>query len=166
MARTVGGSIDDLNRRVISNIKAKDLYRIKRVETFVEVRIVYNEYYTEVKTTNVAEGDFPEWNEVLNFPLIAENGKKFTKDELVNSKTMIYISLFDQEITPYTEDDYNEAAIKMTIEYRYLGSFSIPLSSILHNPPKMEAVFKVNRPLALFNYLIIKDNIFLMDENE
>lgn len=95
MARTVGGSIDELNRRVMGNIKAKDLYRIKRVETFVEVRIVYNEYYTEVKTTNVAEGDFPEWNEVLNFPLIAENGKKFTKDELMNSKTMLYVSLFD-----------------------------------------------------------------------
>ena len=54
----------------------------------------------------------------------------------------------------------------MTIEYRYLGSFSVPLQTILYNPPKMEAMFKVNRPLALFNYLIIKDNIFLMDEEE
>jgi len=54
----------------------------------------------------------------------------------------------------------------MTIEYRFLGSFSIPLISILNNPPKMEAIFKVNRPLALFNYLIVKDNIFLMDERE
>jgi hypothetical protein len=71
------------------------LYRIARVETFVEVRIVYNELYTEVQHTNIAEGDFPEWNEVLNFNLIAENAKKFTKDELLNSKTVIYISLFD-----------------------------------------------------------------------
>lgn len=73
----------------------KDLYKISRVETFVEVRIVYNDLYTEVKHTNIAEGDFPEWNEVLNFNLISENGKKFTKEELLNSKTIIYVSLFD-----------------------------------------------------------------------
>lgn len=147
-----------MNRKAFN----KDLYRITRVETFVEVRIVYNELYTQVKQTNVAEGDYPEWNEVLTFPLKAENGRKFTKDELVNSKTMIYVSLFDREIIH--EDDYTYGAIKMIIEYRYLGSFSIPLSSILTNPPKMEAMFKVNRPLALFNYMITRDNIFLVNK--
>jgi hypothetical protein len=30
----------------------------------------------------------------------------------------------------------------------------------------MEAMFKVNRPLALFNYTIVKNNIFLMDDKE
>jgi hypothetical protein len=44
--------------------------------------------------------------------LIAENGKRFTKEELINSKAMFYISLFDREITPYKEDDYN-AGYKM-----------------------------------------------------
>ena len=141
MTRQIGGNIDEYNRKAI--MEMKDLYRIARVETFVEVRIVYNEFFTEVKTTNIAEGDFPEWNELLNFNLIAENGKKFTKDELVNSKTMIYISLFDREITPYKEDDFSAHQIKMQIEYRFLGSLTIPLTSILHNPPKMEAMFKV-----------------------
>lgn len=87
----------------------KDLYRIARVETFVEVRIVYNELYTEVKTTNIAEGDFPEWNEVLNFSLISENKKKFTKEELINSKSILYVSIFDREITPYKEDEFSSA---------------------------------------------------------
>jgi hypothetical protein len=54
----------------------------------------------------------------------------------------------------------------MQIEYRYLGSFSIPLSSILHNPPKLEAMFKIERPLALFNYVILKNNIFLLTAEE
>jgi len=54
----------------------------------------------------------------------------------------------------------------MQIEYRFLGSLTIPLSSILNNPPKLEAMFKINRPLALFNYTILKNNIFLMDEKE
>lgn len=156
--------MEDYNRKAI--MQMKDLYRIARVETFVEVRIVYNELYTEVKHTNIAEGDFPEWNEVLNFNLIAENARRFTKEELVNTKAIIYLSLFDQEITPYKEDDYNATSIKMTVELRYLGSVSIPLLSILNNPPKLEAMFKVGRPLALFNYVILKNNIFLMDATE
>lgn len=76
----------------------RSLYRTARVEALVEVRIVYNEEYSEVKVTNIAEGDFPEWNEILEFPLIALNKKKFTKLELINTKSMIYITLFDREI--------------------------------------------------------------------
>lgn len=95
LMRTVGGTIDELNRRAMANLKVRDYYRVARVETFVEIRIVYNDYYTEVKVTNIAEGDFPEWNDVLSFPLLAENNKKFTREELVNSKTIIYVSLFD-----------------------------------------------------------------------
>lgn len=65
----------------------------------IEVRIVYNEEYSEVKVTNASEGDFPEWNEILEFPLLALNKRKFTKQELVTTKSMLYITLFDREIT-------------------------------------------------------------------
>ena len=44
---------------------------------------------------------------------------------------MIYFSLFDRQIFQYKEDDFVSADIKLMIEYRFLGSFSIPLSSIL-----------------------------------
>ena len=76
----------------------KSLYRTARVESLVEVRIVYNEFESEIKVTNIAEGDFPEWNEILAFPFFAANGKRFTKPELVSTKTMIYVTLFDREI--------------------------------------------------------------------
>ena len=79
---------------------------------------------------------------------------------------MIYVSLFDREEMQYRDDEYGSADTKTLVEIRYLGSFSIPLQSVLHNPPKLEAIFKVNRPLALFNYLVIKDNIFLMEEKD
>jgi len=75
----------------------KSLYRTSRVESLVEVRIVYNEEYSEIQVTNIAEGDFPEWNEILAFPLVALNGKRFTKQELVNTRSMVYITLFDRE---------------------------------------------------------------------
>ena len=62
------------------------------------MRIVYNEEYSEIQVTNIAEGDFPEWNEILAFPLFALNGKRLTKQELISTKTMIYVTLFDREI--------------------------------------------------------------------
>jgi len=77
------------------------LYKTQRVEPLVEVRIVYNEDYSEVKLTNIAEGDFPEWNEILEFPLKALNKKRFTKQELINTKSMIYITLFDRELSMF-----------------------------------------------------------------
>jgi hypothetical protein len=43
--RTVGADMNELNRRAL---RAKDIYRIARVETFVEVRIVYNQNFTFV----------------------------------------------------------------------------------------------------------------------
>lgn len=55
------------------------LYRTHTVEPAVEVRIVYNEEYSEMRLTNISEGDFPEWNEILEFPLLALNKRKFTR---------------------------------------------------------------------------------------
>ena len=37
---------------------------------------------------------------------------------------------------------------------------------MLQNPPRMEAMFKVNRPLSLFNYEILTQNIFLYSAEE
>ena len=129
----------------------------------VEVRVVYNDEIEIVKTTMCAEGDFPEWNEILEFPLKALNQKRFTRQELLNSKTMIYVTLFDAEIT-----DYGVGALSPVprTTYRYLGSFSIPLISLLNNPPKIDAIFKVERPMALFNYQIEPNTFFFLNQEE
>ena len=114
----------------------------------VEVRVVYNDEYEVVRKTMCADGDFPEWNEILEFPLKALNDKRFTRQELLNTKTMIYITLFDEEMV----DIYGAMQAMPKVNFRYLGSFSIPLISLLNNPPKIDAIFKVERPVALFNY--------------
>jgi hypothetical protein len=123
------------------------------------VRIVYNEEWSEVKLTNIAEGDYPEWNEILEFPLKALNKRRFTKIELINTKAMIYVTLFDREINVF-----NTGRIEIEQNYRYLGSFSIPLIALLNNPPKIDAIFKVNRPLALFNYQVETNTFFFLNQ--
>ena len=105
----------------------------------------------------MAEGDFPEWNEILSFPLESLNKKRFTRQELTNTKAMIYISLFDREVKVS-----GTGVMQIRPDYRYLGSVSIPLISLLNNPPKIEAVFKINRPLSLFNYQVVKDRFFFL----
>lgn len=127
----------------------------------IEVRIVYNEEYSEVKLTNFAEGDFPEWNEILEFPLKALNKRRFTKSELVQTKSMIYITLFDREIQLIST-----GRVEIETNLRYLGSFSIPLISLLNNPPKIDAIFKVNRPLALFNYSVETNSFFFLGNEQ
>jgi hypothetical protein len=146
--------------RQLSEHQIRSLYQIARVETLVQVRIVYNEFESEVKITNVAEGDFPEWNDILFFAFSA-HGRSFTKKELLSTKTMIYITLLDREITPSTS-----GPVRLYDSYRYLGSFSIPLISILNNPPKIDAIFKVNRPLALFNYDVEPNSFFFLNSED
>jgi len=113
-----------------------------------------------VKLTNNSEGDFPEWNEILEFPLRPLNRRRFTKQELVNSKSMIYITLFDREISIS-----NSGRVEVEQNLRYLGSFSIPLIALLNNPPKIDAIFKVNRPLALFNYQVETETFFFLNHD-
>lgn len=61
---------------------------------------------------------------------------------------MIYISLFDKEVREL--DAYPD--IRLRSYKRYLGSTAIPLVSLLNYPPKIEAVFKLNRPVSLIGY--------------
>ena len=72
-----GGQVTDI--RKLGDDQLTSIYRTQRVEPAIEVRIVYNEDYYEVKLTNISEGDFPEWNEILEFPLLALNKKRFTR---------------------------------------------------------------------------------------
>lgn len=89
------GDLEDVPPNVIVKDK-KDLINTAQVETYVEVKIQYHEKFAIIKRTNVDEGSMPKWNEVLTFPLEADNKTNFTKEELLNSPTTITISLFDK----------------------------------------------------------------------
>jgi hypothetical protein len=53
------------------------------VETFVEVKVIDLKTRKEMTMkTNLSEGQYPEWNEVLEFSLKAKNKIAFTKEEL------------------------------------------------------------------------------------
>ena len=45
--------------------------------------------------TSTAEGQCPEWNEILQHEIRAKNKIEFTNAELEDSPYMIYFTLFD-----------------------------------------------------------------------
>ena len=110
-----------------------------QVETYIEVALIYNEAYTMIKKTNIDEGSTPKWNEVLQFDLVSQDSKGFTKEELMNSNTTIMISLFDKR-TDYVVLDGKKITQE---ENRYLGSVSVPLLTILCSHEKCDTNFRL-----------------------
>lgn len=59
----------------------------------------------------------------------------------------------------------NPNKFTLTVQRHYMGSFRIPLYTILQNP-KMEAHFLVNRPIILFGYFTLKTSLFTTAEKD
>lgn len=171
----MAGGAKDMLHKVQNDMQS--VSSLKRVETFVEVRIIsknlkpmmphedptkYEPFIITSRSTNVAEGDFPEWNELLKFPLKPIYGK-FTKEELLDADTQLHIALYDRELYNIIDSGYS-TQIVTKIEIRFLGSLQIPFSTVLQNPPKIEAMLKLNRPMPLLNYSILDQNIFLVGD--
>jgi len=136
----------------------KEVMNDCQVETFVEVKIIYHKKFAIVQRTNVDEGTMPKWNEVLEFPLKADDEKGFTKEELLNTEAQIMITLFDRQEYKSSQDGK-----KITQEEnRFLGSITVPLSTVLCNTEKLDYNFKLNRPVALPAYRVLDDEIYFM----
>lgn len=131
------------------------------METYVEVKVIYHDRFSIIKRTNVDEGFLPNWNEVLDFPLEADNNKGFTKEELLNAETQILISLFDKQMYKTMQDGKQVTQE----ENRFLGSVQIPLATVLSNHEKLDHNFRLNRPIALPAYRVLDDEISFMDSD-
>jgi len=83
--------------------------------------------WERIERTSVSEGQYPEWNELLEFMLKSKHAN-FTKEELEQSKMMLHFTLFDQE---KKIDQITKMRQMRYIENRYLGSFKVPLTTIL-----------------------------------
>ena len=132
-------------------MKYTNLYDNKQVEALVEVRLYdpVNQKDIDIKKTSISEGQYPEWNELLDFPLYAKDrgngGACFSKKELAESKLILYFTLFDVE-TKRVQISKNQTTF--STDNHYLGSFSIPLTTIL-TTAKFEGQVRVNRPIVL-----------------
>ena len=133
--------------------------RSSRVNPFVEV--VFGK---EVARTSTAEGSHPTWNETLLLDLSRMMSNRSQPED-----AKIYFNLFDEVIlepktmTTATKDSIRKQdsvrssdsltglSSMITVERRWLGSFGIPFSTLLHNnvTNRIEGTFQVEVPVTL-----------------
>ena len=136
-----------------AKLELTGIYKSIKGSTFVEVRYSSDRpgnEISQVKRSRECKGSFPDWNETLSFKIKASNGKNITEDEIIKGNDTLYFSIFDKHETERRVPNTNKHEI--TVENKFLGSFSVKLISILQNIPKMEGHIRVDRPMSLQGY--------------
>lgn len=160
---------EDLQRPIGSRVNEIDEDRIiryglvERVQSFVEVVLNHNEK-TNIVRTIPFDGAFPEWNELLEITFTSLNKTEFTIDELLECDSILYFNLYDQLLSTASTVHINEYKVKL--ERRFLGSFELPMLTILQNPNGIEASFRMSRPLCLQGYRIQRTDPFKAEEDK
>ncbi|XP_030838722.1 coiled-coil and C2 domain-containing protein 2A isoform X2 [Strongylocentrotus purpuratus] len=116
------------------------------VRPFVEVV-----FQQTTKQTCVAEGANPNWNEELALPFKAPNND-YSASNLQTVKDEIYMNLFDETVIDLLQDDRDRTTnIHQRLEKRWLGSLSIPFSTIYFQG-KVAGAIRVEAPSSLLGY--------------
>lgn len=124
----------------------KKLLERRRARTFVEVR-----FQDQFVCTVPMDGGAPMWKQSLSLKVRAPLND-FSPRSLENLHDKIYFTLFDECL----EDDsarggHLEDEETKRIEKRYLGSFSLPFSTLFLEG-KIDGVFRLDTPLFNFGY--------------
>ncbi len=75
---------------------------------------------------------------------------------------IIYITLFDKETI---EERISKNRVIRYEENKYLGQIKIPLTTILSGS-KFEGLVRIQRPLVLQNYHVVKDDLSFMNKED
>eukprot|EP00742_Colponemidia_sp_Colp-10_P008183 GILJ01008844.1.p1 GENE.GILJ01008844.1~~GILJ01008844.1.p1 ORF type:complete len:1598 (-),score=270.09 GILJ01008844.1:58-4851(-) len=128
-----------------------DYSRATKVNAYVEIRYVNGDGKLVHVRTQTIDSANPEWNQILEIPFIPP-ARDWSPENLKNTTSQIYFLLFDELRVGSAGDDREQDTTTFRRERRFLGSFSIPFTTLYFNPPRMEGQFRLNRPLTLLGY--------------
>jgi hypothetical protein len=124
----------------------------KNVESFIEVKVVFYDQELDWRTDSV-DGIHPDYNARNKFILKPKDGEKyFTREELSHCPGVIYFTLYDEIRSEQQLNEKDAHTYIYKYEKKYLGSFKIPLTTVLQNSSSLEATCKVDIPLSVFGY--------------
>ena len=75
---------------------------------------------------------------------------------------MLYFTLYDQEVRV---DQITKMRQMRYIQNRYLGTFKIPLTTVL-SESKIEGLMRIDRPLVLQDYHVVQDELIFKDPED
>ncbi|XP_055503429.1 protein CC2D2B-like [Leucoraja erinacea] len=120
------------------------LYKIQ-VQPFVEVTFQQSMYQT-----SIADGSQPCWNEKLEMDFRSPNGD-YNSAALCKMKDKILINVFDSLTLTIPQTDCPETCRMKPHIQNWLGSISIPFSTILEQS-KVSGTFRLDTPVMLLGY--------------
>ncbi|XP_032890631.1 coiled-coil and C2 domain-containing protein 2A-like [Amblyraja radiata] len=123
----------------------EDPFNQIQVQPFVEVTFQQSMYQT-----SIADGSQPCWNEKLEMDFRSPNGD-YNSAALCKMKDKILINVFDSLTVATPETDCPETCRMKPHIQNWLGSISIPFSTILEQS-KVSGTFRIDTPVMLLGY--------------
>ncbi len=102
--------------------------------------------------TSSAPGPNPAWNQQLTLNLSSGNNANLSSETLDTIKDHLHIHLFDEVSVDLLEDPSERSHhIHRRLEQKWLGSLSVPFSSLYRNT-RVEGTFRLHSPAVLLGY--------------
>ncbi|KAL9654001.1 hypothetical protein ABK040_014210 [Willaertia magna] len=104
----------------------------------------------KVEKTKPVEGPFPQFNQTLSINLNVPRND-FSPDTLRNFDKELYFDIFDEITIESLRDERDYNSINQRAELRWLGSYSVPFST-LYESGKIVGTFRLKTPPLYLGY--------------
>ena len=124
----------------------RDIPQESSVYSYIEAR-----FQNQTVRTTVSIGPNPAWNQELCLTFKSQNND-YSPETLNKVKECLHLHLFDEVTIDLVDDEADvESKIHRRVEKKWLGSLSIPFSSLYKNT-RIEGTFKLHSPPVLIGY--------------
>jgi len=138
----------------------------KNVESFVQVKMLYYDQEIDKRTDSIS-GIHPDYNTKLKFKIKPRNGEQyFSKTEIQKCTGVLYFTIYDEVRSEHRLQEKDANTYIYRYEKKYIGSFSIPFTTIYQSANMMESLCKVKVPLTVFGYYSDYSAKFSTTENK